>query len=117
MAQYSPRTFFRHVPNAVLKEYFTSKGVLNGHDFSKVPEGEIEPIYEAWLSLPDDQRGEIERDFKEIDQLACEGGIRAVLDEDKYRKENIIEDLEQHNGFHAKIFWLFLNRNQNWSAV
>ena len=117
MAQYSPRTFFRHVPNAMLKEYFTSKNVLNEHDFSKVPEADIEPIYQAWLSLPYKERGEMERDFKEIDQLACEGGIRAVLDEDKYRKENIFEDLDQHNGFHAKIFWLFLNRNQNWSAV
>lgn len=117
MAQYSPRTFFRHVPNAMLKQYFTSKGVLNEHDFSKVPEVEIEPIYQAWLSLPDNQRGEMESDFKEIDQLACESGIRAILDEAEWRNENIIEHLEKHNGFHEKVIWLFLERNHYWSAV
>jgi hypothetical protein len=117
MAQYSPRTFFRHVPNAVIKQYFTSKGVLIKHDFSKVTEADIEPIYEAWLSLPDNQRGEMERDFKEIDQLACEGGIKAILDEAEWRGENILEHLEKYNGFHEKVFWLFLERNQYWSAV
>ena len=115
MAQYSPRTFFRHVPNAMLKEYFTSKGVLIEHDLSKVPEAEIEPIYQAWLSLLDNQ--DMERDFKEIDQLACEGGIRAILDEAEWRNENITEHLEKHHGFHEKVMWLFLKRNHYWSAV
>lgn len=117
MAHYSPRTFFRHVPNVMLKQYFTSKDVLNKHDFSKVSEADIEPIYQAWLSLLDNQRGEMERDFKEIDQLACEGGIRAILDEADWRDENIAEHLENHNGFHEKAFWLFLERNQYWPAV
>lgn len=117
MAQYSPRAFFRHVPNVVIKQYFTSRNVLVEHDFSKVTEADIEPIYQAWLSLPDNQRGEMERDFKEIDQLACEGGIRAILDEAEWRNEYIAEHLEKHNGFHEKAFWLFLERNQYWSAV
>ena len=76
---YSPRSFFRHAPNAMLKRYFDKQGVLSGHDFSEVSETKIEPIYQAWSSLPDAQRGEMERDFKEIDALACEGGVKAII--------------------------------------
>ena len=66
---YSPKSFFRHAPNAMLKRYFVNHGVLTEHDFSEISETKIEPIYQAWLSLPDAQRGEIERDFKEFDAL------------------------------------------------
>ena len=78
---YSPKSFFRHVPNAMLKQYFDKVGVLTEHDFSEVPEAKIEPIYKAWLSLPDALQRKMERDFKEIDALACEGGIKAIIDE------------------------------------
>ena len=35
-------------------------------------------------SLPEDQRNEIEQDFSEIDSLACEGGIQAILDDAEF---------------------------------
>ena len=41
---YSPRSFFRHAPNAMLKRYFDKQGVLAEHDFSEVSETKIEPI-------------------------------------------------------------------------
>ncbi len=64
---YSPRSFFRHAPNAMLKRYFDKQGVLIEHDFSEVSETKIEPIYQAWLSLPDAQRGEMERGIKPVE--------------------------------------------------
>ncbi len=33
---YSPRSFSRHAPNAMLKQYFDKQGVLTEHDFSAV---------------------------------------------------------------------------------
>ncbi|MFY9328439.1 MAG: hypothetical protein WAO76_10535 [Georgfuchsia sp.] len=86
---YSPRSFFRHSPNAMLARYFAKQGVLTEHDFSEVSETKIEPIYQSWLTLPDAQRGEMERDFKEIDALACEGGIKAILDEAEWHGKNL----------------------------
>jgi hypothetical protein len=50
---YPPKSFFRHAPNAMLKRYFDKQGVLTNYDFSKASETKIEPIYQAWLSLPD----------------------------------------------------------------
>lgn len=113
---YSPRSFFRHAPNAMLKRYFAKHGVLIEHDFSEVSETKIEPIYQAWLSLPDTQRGEMERDFKEIDALA-EGGLKAIIDEAEFHGENLAELLSEHEGFHEKAFWVFLERPKYWPAA
>ena len=92
---YSPKSFFRHVPNAMLKQYFSKTGVLIEHDFSQVPEAKIEPIYKAWLSLPDALQRKTERDFKEIDALACEGGIKAIIDEARRQGTIFLRPLER----------------------
>lgn len=114
---YSPKSFFRHAPNAMLLRYFNEKGVLSEHDFSKITETKIEPIYQAWLALPDSQRGDMERDFRDIDALACEGGVKAVLDEAEWHGENLAELLGAHEGFHEKAFWVFLERPTYWPAA
>lgn len=114
---YSPKSFFRHAPNAMLMKYFARHQVLTDHDFSEVSETKIEPIYQAWLSLPDTQRGEMERDFKEIDALACEGGVLAIMDEAEWHSENLADTLSEHDGFHEKAFWIFLERPMYWPAA
>ena len=114
---YSPRSFFRHAPNAMLKRYFDKQGVLTEHKFSDASETKIEPIYQAWLTLPDAKRGEMERDFREIDALACEGGVKAIMDEAEWRKENLAGTLAKKESFHEKSFWIFLERPQYWPAV
>ena len=114
---YSPKSFFRHAPNAMLKRYFDKQGVLTEHDFSEVSETKIEPIYQAWLSLPDTERGKMERDFKEIDALSCEGGVKAIMDEAEWHHENLAEILSEKEGFHEKAFWVFLERSKYWPAA
>lgn len=114
---YSPRSFFRHAPNAMLKRYFDTRSVLVEHDFSEVSETKIEPIYHAWLSLPDAQRGEMERDFREIDALACEGGVKAIMDEADWHGENLAEALGEFEDLHQKAFWVFLERPKYWPAA
>ena len=114
---YSPRSFFRHAPNAMLKRYFDKQDVLIEHNFSEVSETKIEPIYQAWLSLLDAQRGEMERDFKEIDALACESGVKAIMDEAEWHSENLADVLGEHDGFHDKAFWIFLERPKYWPAA
>lgn len=114
---YSPKTFFRNAPNAMLMRYFAQHKVLSEYDFSDISETKIEPIYQAWLTLPDSQRGEMERDFREIDTLACEGGIKAIIDEAEWHGENVAETLSEQGDFHQKAFWVFLERPQYWPAA
>lgn len=115
--QYSPKSFFRHAPNRMLVRYFAARKVLTGNDFDRMSETKIEPMYQAWLSLPDTERGEMERDFREIDALACEGGVKAIIDEAEWHGESLAEVLSQHEGFHEKAFWVFLERPKYWPAA
>lgn len=114
---YSPRSFFRHAPNAMLKRYFDKQGALTEYDFSDVSETKIEPIYQAWLTLPDAQRGDMERDFREIDALASEGGVKAIMDEAEWHNEDLADTLGELEDLHEKAFWVFLERPKYWPAA
>lgn len=114
---YSPRSFFRHAPNAMLKRYFDNHGVLSQHDFNNISETKIEPIYQAWLTLPDAKRSEMERDFREIDALASEGGVKAIMDEAEWHGENLADTLGELEDLHEKAFWVFLERPKYWPAA
>jgi hypothetical protein len=73
---YSRNTFLRQTPNKILKEYFTRKGLLTGVDFDSLPEAEIEPIAEALDQLGDEQRTDVEAEFRLVNEMACEMGVR-----------------------------------------
>jgi hypothetical protein len=60
---YSPKRFFRQSPNRFLKQYFATRNAMAEVDFDTLKETEADPIYEAWLKLPENTRNEMERDF------------------------------------------------------
>jgi hypothetical protein len=68
----------------MLQQYFAARNVLSEVDFAALTETRIEPIYDVWLKLPDDARKAMEQDFQDIDELATEGGSKAILDEARW---------------------------------
>ncbi|MFW6149636.1 MAG: hypothetical protein ACOC6D_07250, partial [Atribacterota bacterium] len=77
---YSPKNFLRQAPNALLARYCQEKEILTEVDFASLSETNIGPIYEAWDKLPSETRRMMESDFRNIDALACENGIKAIID-------------------------------------
>lgn len=108
--QYSPKSFFRKIPNLFLQQYFCTRNVLIDFDFGKLSETKIEPLYEAWLNLPEDIRNEIEQEFQEIVELATEGGSKAILDVARQHEEDLAIKFSTLKGFHEHAFWTFLER-------
>ena len=118
MAQeYQPRRFFRNAPNRLLQRYFAKHNVLSEVDFGALTETQVEPIYEAWLKLSDDARKEMEQDFQDIDELATEGGSKAILDEARWHGEDLAEQFASLTGFHEHAFWTFLERPKYWQGA
>jgi len=115
--QYQPRRFFRNAPNRLLQQYFSGRGVLAEVDFGALSETQVEPIYEAWLQLPEDTRNAMEQDFQEIDELACEGGSKAILDEARFHGEDLAEQFAGLDGFHGHAFWTFLECPKCWRGA
>ena len=84
---YTTKTFFRQMPNALLARYFEGRGLFNDLDFASMKEGNPEELFKAWLALPDGQRNEMDSEFRDIFEMSCEKGFRAVIDEASWQMQ------------------------------
>ncbi len=115
--EYQPRRFFRNAPNRLLQRYFADRNVLSEVDFGALTETQVEPIYEAWLKLSDNIRKVMEQDFQDIDELATEGGSKAILDEARWHCEDLAQQFASLTGFVEHAFWTFLERPKYWQGA
>jgi hypothetical protein len=107
--QYSPRTFLRQVPNSLLKEFFVRKNHLVELEWWRYEETSIEAIYEAWQKLPPNERKEIEGVFRAVDEMACEAGVKALVEEGPFHGQDLGTRLDKLEGLHHKAMWSYLN--------
>jgi hypothetical protein len=54
--QYSTKSFFRQMPNALLARYFNEQGLFGDLDFAVMKEGKPDEVFEVWLLPPGSQR-------------------------------------------------------------
>ena len=117
-SQYSHKQFFRHMPNKQLEEYFDSKNIDLGLDFSELKEKDSEKIFNAFLKLTEEQQGVIEADFQNINAIACEGGIHALVDEASFHQDDsFTQEIAAIDGFHTKAMWAFLEKHDYWRGA
>ena len=81
---YSTRDFFRNTPNKLLARYFTGRGALQDLDFTAMKETKIEPLFEAWLAVPEAERAKMEVDLREIGDMSNPKGVKAIIDEAEF---------------------------------
>lgn len=99
---YSTRDFFRQTPNALLARYFLARGVLADFDFAAMKETRIEPLFEAWMALPEAQRAKMEADLREVADMSNEKGVKAIIDEALFH----LDDESEHPAFVALLMEL-----------
>jgi len=121
---FSVREFFRQMPNALLQRYFKSKGVLRDINFAAIPETKPDELFVAWLELSDSTRSPIEADFREIFDLSCEKGYRAIVDEVKWRLRGdpvasaaFVETLASLPGHFERAMTVFLDHPECWRGA
>lgn len=78
---YSTKDFFRQMPNELLARYFQKKGLLSDFDFLTRKNSRSDKLFTAWLTLPLEDRNEIDAEFQDIFDMCCEKGSRAIFDE------------------------------------
>jgi hypothetical protein len=82
---YSTKVFFRQMPNALLARYFRDRKLFTELDFSVMKETKPDELFDAWLTLPDDQRNSMDAEFQEIFEMSCEKGFLAIIDEARWQ--------------------------------
>lgn len=106
------------MPNALLAQYFQAQDTDLGVDFRKLNETEVEPIFKAFTALPAKQQAAMEVDFQDINALASDGGVEALLNEAAfYEDETFPEAISTIDGYHAKAMWAFLHKSGYWKGA
>ncbi len=106
------------MPNVMLAEYFDSKGISLGLDFNELKDKDTEVIFSAFLELSEEQQATIEADFQNINAIACEGGIHALVDEANFHLyDGFTQEVSAIDGFHAKAMWAFLEKHDYWRGA
>ena len=117
-AQYSNRQFFRKTPNKYLAQFFKSKEVELEVDFEKLKENDADALQIAFNKLSDNDARNFEAEFQDVNALACEGGIVALVDEASYHGEKgFVQEIAAFESFHAKSMWAYINKPTFWRGA
>jgi hypothetical protein len=121
---YSTRDFFRQMPNALLARYFHARGLFGDLDFSAMKETQPDELFAAWLYLPDGQRNEMDAEFRDVFELSCEKGFRAIIDEAEWHltdnpetRTGFVENLAALSNHYERAMVTFLDHNQFWKGA
>lgn len=122
--QYSTREFFRQMPNALLARYFQERELFGDMDFSAMKEGKPDELFKAWLDLPDTQRNKMDTEFRDIFEMSCEKGFRAIIDEANWQMQEtpdelqtFIEKLSALSNHYERAMVTFLDHNSFWKGA
>jgi hypothetical protein len=119
---FSPITFFQRTPNALLGRYFQEKhGVLAEIAFDELEENgqTAEAIFQAFSTLPEPQQAQIEAECQNIESMAHQAGVTALIDEatDFHKNAGFPEAINQQDSFHGKVMWTFLEHPNYWAGA
>jgi hypothetical protein len=121
---YTTRDFFRQMPNALLKRYFEERGLFGELDFSAMKEGKPDALFDAWLSLPEDQRHTMDAELRDIFEMSCEKGFHAIVDETRWQwrrepeaRDALIEKLSALPSHHHRAMVTYLDHGDFWRGA
>ena len=121
---YSTKDFFRQVPNALLARYFHARELLGNLDFAAMKETQLDALFGAWLYLPDGERNEMDAEFRDIFELSCEKGFRAIIDEaewhlraDPEARKAFVERLAALSNHFERAMVTFLDHSRFWKGA
>ncbi|MDO9529111.1 MAG: hypothetical protein Q7J27_08125 [Syntrophales bacterium] len=122
--QYSTRSFLRQMPNALLARYFQGRGLFGNIDFAAMKEGKPDELFTAWLALPYGQRNEMDSEFRDIFEMSCEKGFRAVIDEASWQMQetpdaltSFVEMLSVLSNHYERAMIILLDHNPFWRGA
>ena len=119
---YSTKDFFRQMPNALLARYFHEQNLFQDLDFTTMKEGNPAALFDAWLTLPDNQRNAMDTEFREIFEMSCEKGSTAIIDEAGFQFNDndfavFVEKLSALPNHYQRAMITFLDHNACWKGA
>ena len=121
---YSSRVFFRQMPNALLARYFQGRGLFMDLDFAAIKETKPDELFAAWLALLDGQRNAMDAEFRDIFEMSCEKGVRAIIDEASWQLQetpdvlsSFVEVMSALPNHYDRAMITYLDHNTFWKGA
>jgi len=105
---FNPLSYFRHVPNALLQQFFSSVPAFDGFDWSAVTERRIEAVYERCNLIPPDECARIFNVFLTIESLANPNGTQALLEAARDIDVEVAAEIARDMCAHERAFRCYL---------
>jgi len=111
------------MPNSLLARYFLAREVLQDFDFAAMRETKVEPLFAAWMGVPEAQRARIEVELREINDMSNEKGVKAILDEGEFHLDEegehaaFVTLLMAMPGHHDRAMTAFLDFPSLWKGA
>jgi hypothetical protein len=109
---YAPKTVLRQVSNSLLKEFFDHRNLLQDVLWHFQGPREIQKIFDAWQALPREQREEVERAFRSVHEMACEAGIKALVEDGSFHEVDLATEFGRLEGFYDRAMWAYLRHHE-----
>jgi hypothetical protein len=107
-SNYAPNQFFRQAKISLLQDYFTRRKTLEDMEWDKLKETETKLIYDAWQTLAEQTREEMEFKFRQVHDMATANGARAIIEEGHFHGLDLTADLDAQDGYINKALWTLL---------
>lgn len=113
------RSFLRRAPRDWLRKYFVNLDVLQDFDWASIGVKNIEPLYGAWVALPEDTRLRTGEDFNNFALLGTPVGKVAIIDEAQFHldPESVAPALATLEDPISCAFWTYFERRDLWDGA
>lgn len=105
---FNPLSFFRHLPNALLEQFFSSVPAFTGFDWSAVTRRHVESIYERCNLIPPTECARIFNVFRTVESLATPSGTQVLLEAARDIDIDIAAELSAKASAHERALWCYL---------
>jgi hypothetical protein len=82
-----------------------------GVDWGKLKQAQIEPIFDAWQKMGDDDRRRVEVVLQDVNAMACEEGVKVLLRDGATWGKNLEQELNQWPSRYDKAMWTYLKHH------
>ena len=118
MAKYDPKRVLRQVSNHLLKELFKHYEIELEVPWDELKQTQVQSIFDAWQDLEEESRRTIDLTLQDINEMATDDGIRAVIEEAKASgNETLIDTLGRYESRYDRAVHTLMNDRDVWQRA
>jgi len=115
---FDPKKILRQTSHHLLQDLFEVHHHELDVPWDNLKQTQVNEIFNAWQAMPEKDRREIEIVLQEVQEMATEDGIRAIVEEAiRQDQRELIADIEEYDSRHDKAVWTYIKARDVWEAA